>query len=123
MGGPREFDSSFVFGRVEIDPGVWREFSYPLRIFFVRKGSVIADCLLETILDIGDAVLQRMSFVDEVTLTNRIADEVSNAVEVRRDAGSSAVVVVLIEFSRAFDVPVLPETSDAGLPSRKHSKA
>ena len=94
MGGPREFDSSFVFGRVEIDPGVWREFSYPLRIFFDRKGSVIADCLLETILDIGDAVLQRMSFVDEVTLTNRIADEVSNAVEVRE---TEAAVVVVID--------------------------
>jgi len=47
-------------------------------------GSVIADCMLETVLDIGDAVLQKMSFVDEITLTNRIAAEVSNAVEVRR---------------------------------------
>lgn len=44
-------------------------------------GSVIADCMLETVLDIGDAVLQKMSFVDEITLTNRIAAEVSNAVE------------------------------------------
>lgn len=40
--------------------------------------------MLETVLDIGDAVLQKMSFVDEITLTNRIAAEVSNAVEVRR---------------------------------------
>ena len=59
-----------------------------------KKGSVIADCMLEVVLDIGDAVLQKMSFVDEVTLTNRIADEVSNAVEVRKIGSSAAVFVI-----------------------------
>lgn len=46
-------------------------------------GSVIAETMLETILDVGDDALNRRGWVERTTVTNRIAEEVSSAVEVR----------------------------------------
>jgi hypothetical protein len=52
-------------------------------------GSVIAETILETILDVGDDALSRRGWVERTTVTNRIAEEVSSAVEVRLSSVSS----------------------------------
>lgn len=44
-------------------------------------GSVIAETMFETILDVGDDALGEMSWVDSMSLTDRIAEEVSSSVE------------------------------------------
>ena len=45
-------------------------------------GSVIAETMHETILDVGNDALKQRSWTDRITLTDRIAEEVSSAVEV-----------------------------------------
>ena len=44
-------------------------------------GSVIANTMLTKILDVGDGVLKKRGWVERTTVTNRIAKEVSNAME------------------------------------------
>jgi len=44
-------------------------------------GSVIAETMLETILDVGDDALKQRGWVERMSLTNRIAEEVSRVVE------------------------------------------
>ena len=44
-------------------------------------GSVIAETMLETILDVGDDALKQRGWVERMSLTNRIAEEVSSVVE------------------------------------------
>ena len=46
-------------------------------------GSVIAETMLETILDVGDDALSGRGWVEKTTVTNGIAEEVTSAVEVR----------------------------------------
>ena len=43
-------------------------------------GSVIAETMLKTTLDVGDGALRRRGWVERTTVTNRIAEEVSSAV-------------------------------------------
>jgi hypothetical protein len=43
-------------------------------------GSVIAETMLKTTLDVGDGALRRRGWVERMTITNRIAKEVSSAV-------------------------------------------
>ena len=45
-------------------------------------GSVIAETMLKTILDVGGDVLKKRGWVERTTVTNRIAKEVSSTVEV-----------------------------------------
>ena len=45
-------------------------------------GSVIAETMYETILDVGDGALRQRGWVERMSLSNRIAEEVSSAVEV-----------------------------------------
>ena len=45
-------------------------------------GSVIAETMFETILDVGDEALKRRGWVDRMALTDRIAEDVSSSVEV-----------------------------------------
>eukprot|EP00579_Thalassiosira_antarctica_P019963 CAMPEP_0201954082 /NCGR_PEP_ID=MMETSP0904-20121228/2188_1 /ASSEMBLY_ACC=CAM_ASM_000553 /TAXON_ID=420261 /ORGANISM="Thalassiosira antarctica, Strain CCMP982" /LENGTH=263 /DNA_ID=CAMNT_0048498037 /DNA_START=171 /DNA_END=965 /DNA_ORIENTATION=- len=44
-------------------------------------GSVIAETMFETILEVGDDALGQRGWVERMSLTNRIAEEVSSAVE------------------------------------------
>lgn len=44
-------------------------------------GSAIAETMFETILDVGDKALMQRGWVEKTSLTNRIAEEVSSAVE------------------------------------------
>jgi len=44
-------------------------------------GTVIAETMFETILDVGDDGLRQRGWVERMSLTNRIAEEVSSAVE------------------------------------------
>jgi hypothetical protein len=45
-------------------------------------GSIIAENLLETILDVGDVALNRRGWVERTSITNAIAEGISSAVEV-----------------------------------------
>ena len=45
-------------------------------------GSTVAESMYESILEVGDDALKQRGWVDRMSLTNRIAEEVSSAVEV-----------------------------------------
>lgn len=47
-------------------------------------GSIVAEALYEMILDVGDDALKQRGWVDRMSLTNKISEEVSGAVEVSR---------------------------------------
>ena len=46
-------------------------------------GSVISETMFETILDVGENALKERGWVDRMSLTDRIAEDVSSVVEVR----------------------------------------
>ena len=49
---------------------------------WMALGSVMAETLLETILDVGEDALNQRGWVERMSVTNRIAEEVSSAIEV-----------------------------------------
>ena len=60
-------------------------------------GSAVAESMFETILEVGDEALARRGWVERTSLTERIAEEVSSAVEVshERDFGVAFVDMML----------------------------
>jgi uncharacterized protein with gpF-like domain len=47
-------------------------------------GSAIAETMLETILDVCDEVIKKMGWVERMSVTNKIAEDIASTVEVRR---------------------------------------
>jgi hypothetical protein len=45
-------------------------------------GSAIAETMLEMILDVGSGALKRMGWVERMSITNKVAEDVSNTVTV-----------------------------------------
>ncbi len=47
-----------------------------------RLGTAIAEAMYEMILDVGDEALHEMGFVERMSVTDKIAEDVTSAVEV-----------------------------------------
>jgi hypothetical protein len=60
---------------------------------WMALGSVMAESMLETILDVGDDALNQRGWVERMSVTNRIAEEIASAVEVCY--GSSPTYIIL----------------------------
>lgn len=52
---------------------------------WMALGSAIAEKLLETVLDVCSSALKRMGWVERMSVTNKVADDVSKAVKVRKN--------------------------------------
>ena len=60
---------------------------------WMALGSVMAESMIETILDVGDDALNQRGWVERMSVTNRIAEEIASAVEVCY--GSSPTYIIL----------------------------
>ena len=55
---------------------------------WMALGTAIAEAMYEMILDVSDEALHEMGFVERMTVTNKIAEDVTRAVEVSKDSPS-----------------------------------
>lgn len=51
---------------------------------WMALGTAIAEAMYEMILDVGDEALHEMGFVERMSVTNKIAEDVTSAVEVSK---------------------------------------